>query len=161
MKGQFSRGSLRWGLDIVDKYPDIYITPNPNILAYYNGLPLPEDFCNLRYGFEFESGWKKLVLALSQSASNLIRLVRYEQPDAYIRPIVFKEKFGELRWQGCDNIKDVVIAQLWRDYVSLIESRSLSMCEICGNDGELRSDNGWLKTLCDKHWDERINKKEQ
>lgn len=63
-----------------------------------------------------------------------------------------KEKFGGLCFYiggGTDEIFDII-----EEY----EEKSYSICEECGEPGELRK-GGWWKTLCDKHHEERENNK--
>jgi len=60
-----------------------------------------------------------------------------------------KEKFGGLRFYP-DELND--------DGYSLImeyEKLSYGICEQCGEPGELRKDIGWLRTLCENHYNER------
>jgi len=64
-----------------------------------------------------------------------------------------KEKFGGLRFyinSGSEEIHDII---------SRYESLSYTICEVCGETGEIRKDCGWkgsswYKTMCDKHYDE-------
>jgi len=37
------------------------------------------------------------------------------------------------------------------EYLLEIESRSESICEVCGNSGSLCTKNSWERTLCNKH----------
>ena len=56
-----------------------------------------------------------------------------------------KEKFAGLRFYP-DELND--------DGYSLIleyEKLSYTVCEVCGEPGEIRKDIGWLRTLCDNH----------
>lgn len=56
-----------------------------------------------------------------------------------------KEKFGELRIyidSGTDTMYDIL---------DEAERKSLEICEVCGEAGELRTDRSWFKTLCEKH----------
>lgn len=53
-----------------------------------------------------------------------------------------KEKFGGLRFYiGCGS------SEIF-DRIDQAEDESLKTCEACGRPGELRSNGGWLKTLC-------------
>lgn len=36
-----------------------------------------------------------------------------------------------------------------------IEKESEKTCEICGNPGELKNENGWITALCDKCYEDR------
>jgi hypothetical protein len=62
-----------------------------------------------------------------------------------------KEKFGGLRFYINSASKEV------HDIISKYENISYTVCEECGEPGETRA-GGWIRTLCDKHYEE-INKK--
>lgn len=60
-----------------------------------------------------------------------------------------KEKFGGLRFYinaGSDKIYE---------RITLAESQSYEICEVCGEKGELRKNVGWYTTLCDEHYNEK------
>jgi len=60
-----------------------------------------------------------------------------------------KEKFGGLRFyinDGSDKIYE---------RITLAESQSYKICEVCGEKGGLRKNNGWYTTLCDEHYNEK------
>ena len=60
-----------------------------------------------------------------------------------------KEKFGGLRFYivgGDDYI---------RGLIDFAEAMSYDICEVCGEKGHLRNDKPWIRTLCDKHAEER------
>lgn len=66
----------------------------------------------------------------------------------YPKAAQVKEKFGTLSFYmttGTDEIYDLIAEA---------EKKSAVTCEVCGEPGELRR-GGWLKTLCDKHAEER------
>ena len=63
-------------------------------------------------------------------------------PDAYISTI--KEKYGTLR------IYVYGVDEATLDFIDEIEERSGTICEVCGEPGELR-DGGWIVCRCDKH----------
>jgi len=54
-----------------------------------------------------------------------------------------KEKFGGLRFYINSAPREV------HDLISEAENKSYTICEECGNDGSLRNDKRWWKTLCD------------
>ena len=136
---EFKLSNITWGRDIVDLYPDIYI----------NGGNYGE--CNLRYGFEFQEGWRKIVEEFSAVADSLVTHLKYTgiQPDAFVRACIFKEKFGQLTWQGNDNLI-YPFNELFRAYESKIENKSLHTCEVCGEWGKLQQ-NGWWAVRCKAH----------
>ena len=64
-----------------------------------------------------------------------------------------KEKFGGLRFYIGSGSEEI-----W-DIISKYEELSYSICEVCGETGEIRKDCGWkgstwYKTMCDKHYNE-------
>lgn len=142
-----------WGLEIVNKYPLIFLEEDENILCYTKDI-LPEDRVNLRYGFEHDEGWAKLVEELADTATQLVEYLRkhpsgdnVEMP--YIHGFICKEKFGRLTWQGTVNLPEP-FSTLWYSYVGHISSKSMQICEVTGEWGMLRSNGGWVKTLCDE-----------
>jgi hypothetical protein len=57
-----------------------------------------------------------------------------------------KEKFGQLRiYTGImtKEVSDELDPKIWE-----IESRSMSVCECCGQPAEQRTKGGWLKSIC-------------
>ena len=89
-------------------------------------------------------GWMPLVQSLIEE------LVA----DGWNREICdIKEKFGGLRFYtngGGDNHYDII---------GKYEKLSYTTCEECGEPGEPRN-TGWIKTLCDKHHEEREQEKQ-
>jgi len=63
-----------------------------------------------------------------------------------------KEKFGGLRFYIGGASSEV------HKIISKYERLSYETCENCGEKGELRSDLGWWRTLCEKHYNESKNK---
>lgn len=60
-----------------------------------------------------------------------------------------KEKFGGLRFYvGATDPDDDMVHQA----IDNAERMSLLICEECGQPGKLRTDLGWIKTLCDDHY---------
>ena len=101
---------------------------------------------NFAYGWpewiECGDGWHKIILDTHNQLKEL-------DPGYKINQI--KEKFGGLRfyWQPSSTMSD----ENWRICCRLeteAEDRSFKTCEVCGKPGHRRN-NGWLKTLCDKH----------
>jgi hypothetical protein len=61
-----------------------------------------------------------------------------------------KEKFGGLRFyinEGSDEIFKKINSS---------ENKSYEICETCGEKGNMRTDIGWYRTLCNKHYEEYI-----
>lgn len=94
--------------------------------------------------FEVESGWFPLIKEL---ITDLVEL-------GWNKEICqVKEKFGGLRFyinEGSDEIFNRIIKA---------ETESLTICEISGKVGELRTDIGWFRTLSDEEYLKIKNKK--
>lgn len=63
-----------------------------------------------------------------------------------------KEKWGGLRFyvSSCDDEYYILIAAM--------ELYSTKLCEYCGKYGETRDLRGWIKTICDSCYEEKIEK---
>jgi hypothetical protein len=100
-------------------------------------------------GFAVGKGWYPIIERLSASIQ---QHVEWKNKDSEVCPPVvveqIKEKFGGLRfyYQGGDEY----ISGL----VSMAESWAGITCEECGGIGKRRG-GGWVRTLCNKHEDER------
>jgi hypothetical protein len=127
----------------------------------------PKIFSKPFGGFCIGPGWYQIVHSLCgniQSHINHIKCTREKllEKNPYNHPIPedidqvtvdqIKEKFGGLRfyYTGGDNVIDGM--------VRMTESWAEHTCEICGNLGANRSIRGWLTTLCDVHYNERLEK---
>lgn len=115
----------------------------------------PKMFSERYGGFAVGPGWWPIIESLCSNIQSHIDW-KQEQKEKYNRgegcPQVvveqIKEKFGGLRFYyqgGDDRVTGMVrMAESWAD----------ASCEECGAPGERRS-GGWIKTLCDKHEEER------
>lgn len=120
-----------------------------------------------------DKGWHNIIEVLFGVFSQDVERAKYqlkfalENPDhQYIKPIPeleaslakameelptilqIKEKFGSLR---------VYIGggtETHYAYISFAAAMASHTCEVCGSPGEPR-DGDWVKTLCDKHYQER------
>jgi hypothetical protein len=90
--------------------------------------------------FDCNEGWYPLIQKLIE---DLIQLGW----DKQITQV--KEKFGGLRFYINSGSTEIY------DRISEAERASYSICEDCGEPGELRKDLGWYFTLCDKHHQEK------
>jgi hypothetical protein len=96
--------------------------------------------------FECNSGWYPLLKDL------IVDLIGLGW-DKQICQV--KEKFGGLRfyiYEGSDEI---------HDRISKAENDSYQTCEVTGKPGQLRTDLGWIETLCDEEYKKRIAKRKQ
>jgi hypothetical protein len=66
-----------------------------------------------------------------------------------------KEKFGGLRFYIGSSSQEV------HDIIMKYEELSYETCEVCGETGRPRTDLGWHRTLCDKHYKELVIEKTQ
>lgn len=152
----FHKHNLKpWGLELVNKYPLIFLEADPHNVpwAHQSGV-VEADYCNLRYGFECQEGWKKHIETIAQRGTELVchlRSVGIKDENAYIHSCIVKEKFGGLRWQGSSNLPPL-FEELWRTFYSNEESRSCSTCEVTGTSGHIRrtkdGKTAWNRTLC-------------
>jgi hypothetical protein len=140
----------QWQRDIITRYPSLYLEPPRSNLKDYEQSPgqLPEDHCNLRYGFECQAGWAPLIDELSATGTALVNVLQSFgfQDDARIWAFIVKEKFGVLCWQGHDNLLPP-FHSLWRGYIAWIRERSSHTCEESGQLGELRKIGSRFQTL--------------
>lgn len=119
-----------------------------------------------RIGYEIGPGWYGLVGNLISQIHNhvksnncfrerLLKKNEHNQPiPEYMewpRIQQIKEKFGALRFY-CDGTDQYI-----NGLIDMAESMSASICEKCGNVGHTRA-GGWLVTLCDQHYQERLER---
>jgi len=113
----------------------------------------PKIFSQPFGGFAVGPGWWPIVKSL---CSNIQHHIDWKIKQGHDVPQVvvaqIKEKFGGLRfyYDGGDEYIDGL--------VSMAESWASHACETCGSPGQPRG-NGWVRTLCDNHEQERLNKK--
>lgn len=103
--------------------------------GYFTNRP-PIKHCEV---FDVDSGWYPLIKDLIE---DLIKLGWDKQL------CQVKEKFGGLRFyinSGSDEIFK---------RITLAENKSYEICETCGEKGDMRTDIGWYRTLCNKHYEE-------
>jgi hypothetical protein len=118
-------------------------------------------------GFCIGPGWYQIIRSLCHNIQAHINSVECARTSLVLRnpwnrPIPeqveqvtvdqIKEKFGGLRfyYTGGDSAIDGM--------VTMAESWAAHTCETCGSSGVNRSIRGWLTTLCDVHYNERIEK---
>lgn len=106
-----------------------------------------KDYPNLfreypRCGFSLPNGWIILVRTLSGVLEYYLERLP-EETRKHIQCAQVKEKFGTLRFYM--TAQDDFISGA----ISMAESMSHYICEICGNPGHQRDNIGWIETLCD------------
>lgn len=93
-------------------------------------------------------GWLELIMACHYKLESL---------DPNYKILQIKEKYGNLRYYFSTNTDDETRRKMQNiafDY----EERSCEVCEECGYPGTLEKFEGWYKTLCDTHWEQRRNR---
>ena len=90
--------------------------------------------------FDCNEGWYPLIQKLIE---DLVALGWDKQVTQV------KEKFGGLRFYVNSCTTEML------DRILEAEKESYSICEDCGEPGELRKDLGWYFTLCDTHYHEK------
>jgi hypothetical protein len=109
----------------------------------------PKMFAEPYGGFACGEGWWPI---LEKLCSNIQNHIDWKNKQSKVVPQVtvaqIKEKFGGLRFYydgGDDHIKGMVrMAEAWAD----------ATCEDCGAPATKQT-SGWIKNVCDKHFDER------
>jgi hypothetical protein len=86
--------------------------------------------------FECNEGWYPLIQKLIE---DLIQLGWDKQVTQV------KEKFGGLRFYINEGFDEV------HTRITKAEGESYTICEMCGEAGEIRRDTGWYRTLCEAH----------
>ena len=94
------------------------------------------------YYFECDKGWSEILDRLCATIEDRIQENKLEE--MYASQV--KEKFGTLRFymSGYDDFIEGAIA--------LTEKQSCHVCEVCGTAGRTEKIRGWLKTLCNDHF---------
>jgi hypothetical protein len=90
--------------------------------------------------FSVDLGWYPIIRDLIE---DLIKLGWNKQV------CQVKEKFGGLRFYINEGSNEI------HKRISDAEELSYETCETCGEHGEMRTDIGWYRTLCNKHYEER------
>jgi len=155
-------------IDLVLEYHEIFLEPSPKVLAYYQeckerGLiyNIPEnveDLCNLRLGFECESGWIEIIREFCEEIRSLIKEAKENGDIIHYKTNILKEKFGECLSQGDfygDNSD-----KYWNQYTTILltlRKKSAKTCERTGRAGSLICHNFWCKTLCEEEAEKWIN----
>lgn len=127
------------------------------------------------FGMEIDDGWFSLVKDLCTEIKNL-----YDEAGLPCDIVMdqVKEKYGTLRWyyhyeedEGGTPALDfpgesslrfasdkIELKKNVADIVSKYERLSGAVCEVCGRPGKIRSDLGWIRTLCDEHYTKDVNR---
>ena len=101
------------------------------------------------WGFDHDDGWYNLLATAMKMIQSYIDMSKRLGDE--VEQVVFeqvKEKFGMLTiyYRGGDDYIDGIFR--------MAQMMSACTCEVCGNSGYANK-SGWIKTLCDKHHEER------
>jgi hypothetical protein len=91
-----------------------------------------------------KDGWQDILERLCTRIENALRA---DESFEFIR---IKQKFGVARidWDG--DVSDETRTKIG-EAINLAVARSASTCEICGAEGRLYSNRGWVATACAEH----------
>lgn len=118
---------------LFEKYKNIF--PKGRDVDYRQNL--------MCFGFVCGDGWYNII---DEFLSRLTLILKREKFTIDI--IQIKEKFGSLRIYYNMNDEQEKHRKEVRNILMLAELKSFKTCEICGKDGDIRQDNGWVSTLC-------------
>ncbi len=119
---------------LVEQYPDVFRQEE-------SSLPFPYYL----FGFEIGEGWFKILEVLAAKI-NFELLENPELKDEFFVTQI-KEKFGGLRFYAMGATEEIDNA------ITEAMDEAWVVCELCGEDGKQRDDNGWYMVRCDKCWD--------
>jgi hypothetical protein len=108
----------------------------------------PAMFSGRYGGIACGSGWWPMIEKLCGVIQSHIDHSKGKCPQVVVDQV--KEKFGGLRFyinEGSDEIFKKINSS---------ENKSYEICETCGEKGNMRTDIGWYRTLCNKHYEEYI-----
>ncbi len=108
---------------------------NSNALIHRFPFMRPGDG-RMQFGIECGDGWFELLWHLCKCIESLI--------GKDFRVSQVKEKFGGLRFYAFGVTDDVL------EIIEGYEKKSFTICETCGEKGEIRTDHGYLITICNE-----------
>jgi hypothetical protein len=120
-----------WRLDLMLSHPRLFC--------------VMEEEPHLSFGYPLcEEGWREILETL---CSRIETALREDEGFQFVR---IKQKFGIVRadydYEGPEGTEAVI-----GHAVDLAVARSACTCEICGAEGRLYSNRGWLGTRCAEH----------
>lgn len=71
-----------------------------------------------------------------------------------VQLVQVKEKFGRLRiyWDSPEATRDVGPSLIpFENFIRMTETKSGKMCELCGKEGKVMDEHGWLQARCREH----------
>ena len=130
-----------------EKYPKMFATPYGGFCVGKGWYPIIRELCkNIQAHIDSVECHRNYLLTKNVMSDSI------PEPVSQVVVTQVKEKFGGLRfyYDGGDAKIDGM--------VDMAESWAVHTCETCGNPGINRSIRGWLTTLCDMHYNERLEK---
>lgn len=131
--------------ELHEKHPLMFAHPYGGVCVGKGWYPILRALChNIQAHIDAVACWRRNLIV--RNPHN--RPLPEEVPQVVVTQI--KEKYGGLRFYydgGDDMIEGMV---------HMAESWAAVTCEICGNHGSIRNAGGWLTSLCDMHYNERI-----
>jgi len=116
----------------------------PSLFAYYDAdFDGPAPQISL-FGFECGDGWYGVIESLCETIDSY---------DGELRVVQVKEKFGGLRFYYDGEGLSEQDAMRLQGAVRMASNVSYQVCELCGDEGEMRDNEGWYKTRCDSCFD--------
>jgi len=94
-------------------------------------------------------GWYNLIYTLTNCIDRRLEHLNKDGGNRKVVIAQIKEKFGGLRYYADGDVDEQMDGM-----IDFAESLSYTICEECGAPGKLRG-GGWIRTLCDKHEEER------
>ena len=94
-------------------------------------------------------GWYNLIYTLTNCIDRRLEHLNKDGGNRKVVIAQIKEKFGGLRYYADGDVDEQMDGM-----IDFAEALSYTICEECGAPGKLRS-GGWMRTLCDKHEEER------
>jgi hypothetical protein len=94
--------------------------------------------------FECDDGWFEILVEFSENISSIKESLGIEYEVTTV-----KEKLGKLTIYPYSDHKEI------NDLINLATNKSRITCEICGDHGKIRNTR-WIRSLCEKHYQERL-----
>lgn len=113
----------------------------------------PKVFSHIKH-LECDDGWFVLIRALCGVIEHEVSRLPLELQEQ-IHAVQIKEKFGGLRFYMNHETPKISGA------IALAEELSNNTCEVCGVFGGHKNVGGWLATLCDTHYQTKLQEREE
>lgn len=113
----------------------------PKIFADRHASMMETCMC---WGFDCDDGWYRLIDNLCDCIQSYLDLNHEDEPGVQVVATQVKEKYGTLHFYYCGGNEFI------GGMVGFAEYLSASICEVCGELGQLGG-GGWMRTVCDRH----------